>query len=137
MHTSSQLLILTIRTLVCNPVGIYLFKVNDGYTRTMCEICSKLTIKTPERRHDVFLVSLLLTFNKFHTLFLCFHCWLWTRKYWLRKPRVIHKHYRKELLFDAITYALPLVERIFIFQKGIAPMNVCISTTFSPRTILK
>ena len=32
------------------PSGIYLFKVNKRYTRTRCEICSKLTIKTPERR---------------------------------------------------------------------------------------
>ena len=30
--------------------GIYLFKVNNGNTRTMREICLKLTIKTPERR---------------------------------------------------------------------------------------
>ena len=30
--------------------GIYMFKVNNGNTRTRCEICSKLTIKTPERR---------------------------------------------------------------------------------------
>ena len=34
-----------------NPAGIYLFKVNNRNTRTRCEICSKLTIKTPERRH--------------------------------------------------------------------------------------
>ena len=33
------------------PVGIYLFKVNNRNTRARCEICSKLTIKTPERRH--------------------------------------------------------------------------------------
>ena len=32
------------------PAGIYLFKANNRNTRTMCEICSKLTIKTPERR---------------------------------------------------------------------------------------
>ena len=32
------------------PVGIYLLKVNNRNTRTRCEICSKLTIKTPERR---------------------------------------------------------------------------------------
>ena len=31
--------------------GIYLFEINNGNTRTMCESCSKLTIKTPERRH--------------------------------------------------------------------------------------
>ena len=28
------------------PVGIYLLKVNNRNTRTRCEICSKLTIKT-------------------------------------------------------------------------------------------
>ena len=33
-----------------NPPGICLFKVNDGNTRTMCKICSKVTIKAPERR---------------------------------------------------------------------------------------
>ena len=33
-----------------SPTGIYLFKVNDGNIRTMCEICSKLAIKTPLRR---------------------------------------------------------------------------------------
>ena len=30
--------------------GIYLLKVNNKSTRIWCEICSKLTIKTPERR---------------------------------------------------------------------------------------
>ena len=32
------------------PVAIYLLKVKERNTRTMSEICSKLTIKTPERR---------------------------------------------------------------------------------------
>ena len=32
-----------------NPTGIYLLKVNNRNTRTKCETCSKLTIKTPER----------------------------------------------------------------------------------------
>ena len=31
------------------PAGIYLIKVNDRNTRTRCEICSRLTIKIPER----------------------------------------------------------------------------------------
>ena len=31
------------------PAGIYLLKVNNRNIRTRCEICSKLTIKTPER----------------------------------------------------------------------------------------
>ena len=30
-------------------VGDYMFKVNNKNTRTRCEICSKLTIKTPKR----------------------------------------------------------------------------------------
>ena len=34
-----------------NQAGIYLFKVNNRNTRARCEICSKLTIKIPERRH--------------------------------------------------------------------------------------
>ena len=32
-------------------VGIYLLNVNNRNTRTRGEICSKLTIKTPEQRH--------------------------------------------------------------------------------------
>ena len=40
---------------LCNGIAIpadnYIFKVNNRNTRTKCEICSKLTIKIPERRH--------------------------------------------------------------------------------------
>ena len=32
-----------------NPTGIYMLKVNNKKTKIRCEICSKLTIKTPER----------------------------------------------------------------------------------------
>ena len=43
------------------PISIYLLKVNNRNTRTRCEICSKLTIKTPKRRHwhrsGVFIVN--------------------------------------------------------------------------------
>ena len=35
---------------IFNPAGNYMFKVNSRNTRTRCEICSKLTIKIPERR---------------------------------------------------------------------------------------
>ena len=52
-----------------NPAGIYLFKVNNGNNRIMYEICSKLTINTPERLTDVILASLLLTLNIIHTFF--------------------------------------------------------------------
>ena len=30
-----------------NPAGDYMFKVNSRNTRTRCEKCSELTIKTP------------------------------------------------------------------------------------------
>ena len=44
-----------------NPVGNYMFKVNNRNTRTRCKICSKLTLKTPERRYwgrsGVFIVN--------------------------------------------------------------------------------
>ena len=33
-----------------HPVGIYLLKVNNRNSRARCEICSKLAIRTPERR---------------------------------------------------------------------------------------
>ena len=43
------------------PVGNYMLKVNNRNTRERCEICSKLTIKTPEgshwRRSGVFVVN--------------------------------------------------------------------------------
>ena len=56
--------------------SIYLPKINNGNTRTICKISSKLTIKTPQQH----LVSLLLVLNIFHTLFWCY---LWTSNYWM------------------------------------------------------
>ena len=59
--------------------NIYLFKANNRNTKKRCEICSKLIIKTPERRQrcrsgvfivkfehisHIFLVFLLFTLNK-------------------------------------------------------------------------
>ena len=42
-----------------DPVGSYMFKVNIRNTRTRCEICSKLTIKTP----GVFIVNFWIYFT--------------------------------------------------------------------------
>ena len=43
------------------PAVNYMFKVNSRNIRTRCEMCSKLTTKTPERRHwrrsSVFIVT--------------------------------------------------------------------------------
>ena len=37
--------------------GICLFKVNNRYTETRCEICSKLRLKTPKRRQWLLLLT--------------------------------------------------------------------------------
>ena len=43
------------------PTGIYLFKINNENSGAMCEICSKLTIKTQQQRQwrpsGVFIVN--------------------------------------------------------------------------------
>ena len=43
------------------PAGNYMFKVNNRNSKIGCEICSRLTIKTPERHHcgrsGVFIVN--------------------------------------------------------------------------------
>ena len=50
-----------LKILFSNPAGYYMFKVNNRSTRAKCEICPKLTIKTPERHHwrrsGVFIVN--------------------------------------------------------------------------------
>ena len=45
------------------------FKFNNRNIRERCEICSKLKMKTQERRQRRLLVFLLLTLNMFHTFF--------------------------------------------------------------------
>ena len=40
-----------ISCLSLHPAGNYMFKVNNRKIGTRCGICSRLTIKTPERRH--------------------------------------------------------------------------------------
>ena len=41
---------MTVKIDIC-PAGNHLFKSNNRNTRIRCEVCSKLTIKTPERRN--------------------------------------------------------------------------------------
>ena len=50
IHKLTNLLIIS-ELYAINPVNIYLFKVNNRNTRKRCQICSKLTIKTPEQHH--------------------------------------------------------------------------------------
>ena len=73
-----------------NQAGIYLFKINSGNTSTILEIYTKSNNKSNRTTlFDVILVSLLFTLNTFHTLFSCFHSWLWTNKCVLGKRRAV------------------------------------------------
>ena len=49
--------VLSILIRLNGPVSINLFRVNDGNTRTKCEICSQWTIKKPERRSNVIIIN--------------------------------------------------------------------------------
>ena len=51
-----RIFIVLLTTLNVYLANIYLIKVSNGNTRTICKICSKLTIKTPER-HRVLVSS--------------------------------------------------------------------------------
>ena len=53
-------------------VGIYLHKVKNRNTRTRCEICSKLIIKTPERRRWRLSGVLIVNFERISHLLLVF-----------------------------------------------------------------
>ena len=68
------------------PAGIFLFKVSNGNTKRMCRICSKLTIKTPKRRHWHHSSVIVVNFEQvLHTVRLFtlspLSCWLCS---WLR-----------------------------------------------------
>ena len=74
------------------PTNVYQFKVNNR-NRKRCEICSKLTIKTPERRHwrrpDFFIAN----FEHILRVFLMFagggECWVQTSfEYPCKDPQI-------------------------------------------------
>ena len=52
-----------------SPAGIYSFKVNNGNTRTICQICSKLTMK----RQD----AVIFNFEHISHIVLVFQALLW------------------------------------------------------------
>ena len=75
--------------------GIFLLKVDIRNTRTIFEICSKLTIKTPERRQwrcfGVFIVNFERISNFTKADWRCFSCLsrcLPQRNLWTNKPKI-------------------------------------------------
>ena len=98
------------------PASIYLFKINNGNNRKRCEICSKLTIKKPERCHwrrsGVFIVN---NENISH-LFLVFRLFTLQFVYWFI---FLHK--------NTITDWEQKVSTVFFFQKirQLLTWNMC------------
>ena len=75
-----------------------------------------LTINTPNDINDVILGFLLLTLNRLHILFWCFHCWLWTRKG--RLENFIYSRLRSIRWWSAINSSF---SKIYIFRYGYSP----------------
>ena len=75
-----------------SAVGIYMFKVNNRNTRTRCEICSKLKIKTPERRlHFLAFDFKQLLWN--HQIFLLYNFWVFSLpRQGLKRKCVMYYH---------------------------------------------
>ena len=61
------------------PENLYLFKVNKRITRKKWEICLKLTINTPERRHWCWSGVFIVNFELIPQL-LYLYCWLFSSK---------------------------------------------------------
>ena len=62
--------------LVDHPAAVYLFQVNNGDTRTVFEICSKLIIKTPDRRHSrIYGISIVNFEPIYQYCYGIFPCW--------------------------------------------------------------
>ena len=55
----------------------------QSYAWKQLYVNNKDTRMTSMTSFYVILVSLFLTYSRFHTLFLCFYCWLWTSKFQL------------------------------------------------------
>ena len=109
--------------------GNCIFKVNNRNTRTMREICSKLTIKTPEwrqsRRYGVFIVNfehtishLVLAFD--FCLFVCLFFQLaFDKSFWYNKKRVNFPEYNPPfVILEKTLYNLP-ESRFFCKSKPI------------------
>ena len=118
------------------PAGIYLLKVGNRNTETTCKICSKLTIKTLDRRHwycSNFVVSnfvrVLLTLKMLLPVGLALpKDWLWIKaksnecvlKFW---PKYIDKSQRTSLwkkyvstTSDQISHSQPLGQWLLVWM---------------------
>ena len=111
------------------PAGIYLLKFNNRNTKTRCEICSKLTIKTPgafivnfEHLSHLNLVFLLLTLDSNFQL---------GSQVWF-KPKQTSKLELKPLTVFNKIFILYVWQPFWIF---VWPLSLTVSNTFPFRVI--
>ena len=115
-----------------SPVNIYLFKVNNRSTRKRCEICSKLTIKTTERRHWLSSGVFIANFERISDLFMEF-LWFTLNKLMLAGSPSFSKHSN---VANGIIFYLPIsVENLFI-QNSFKSLVITLSYRLFPLSVL-
>ena len=77
-----------------------MFKVNNRNTTKGCEICSKSTIKAPDRRQGSLCSCFFGILNIFYTFFYCFYCWLWASNVTWENPNFYLQNYFKVISYD-------------------------------------
>ena len=92
-----------------NQANIYFFTVNNENTRTMCEICPKLILKTPERRQWIRSGVFIIDFEQIAHIVLVFplltlHKWIPTGNGLNLKifAKFIGKHLCQSLFFKKV-----------------------------------
>ena len=93
------------------PAKIYWLKVKNRNTRTICEICSKLTIITPERRQWRLSGVYIVNSEQISRIVLCFCCWIWASKWRLGRHNRVNFDLLKRTLIWHIISIMKLVSR--------------------------
>ena len=110
-----------------NPTGVYLFKANNGNARAMCEICSKLKIKTIERGHWRYFDILNDNLEQISHIFLVFPL-LALSKCWVRittiQPKQFQQWARKIISknWNKVLCGKNIYVKKYIFQKKIGKL---------------
>ena len=94
------------------PAGICLVKVNNRNNRTRCEICSKLTIKIPERRHSPCSIVSIVNFEHVIATGMVHTANNDIAKDVLRKVKKIRKKVKKCSSETKVVFSGPLFEKI-------------------------
>ena len=86
---------------------------------------------------DVFLVSLLLTLDRFHTLFWCFHYWLWISKYRFSEHCLRFAKFPEEHLYAGFFSSEAVTQRCSIKKGVLKNFSKFTGKHLRPATLLK